>query len=96
MPTPNALDRHFGIWFWSSCWAVPIRVKPVFHSSDLINGAIRKEKTLMETLVTAHFQLRDHILWTHNVTEPRPHQLLHPRFKKKVSADDTRETLPPQ
>lgn len=58
-----------------------------------------KEKALMETVVTEHFQLRDQILWTHNVTEPRPHQLMHPRFKKKkkkASADNTRETLPPQ
>lgn len=51
-----------------------------------------KEKALMETLVTEHFQLRDHILWTHNVTEPRPHQL----EKKKKILLMTRETLPPQ
>lgn len=57
-----------------------------------------KEKALIETVVTEHFQLRDQILWTHNV-EPRPHQLMHPRFKKKKkkkASDDTTETLPPQ
>lgn len=37
---------------------------------------VGQEKAPMETLATEHFQLRDHRLWTHNDTEPRPHQLM--------------------